>query len=91
MFKSKYKYISKTHNNKARYVINSNRFRWPQALNSLISESETGAKDKNSDDGRVERQQDTDCSILTENALKIHQQHHKILLNAHYQPQAEEK
>jgi hypothetical protein len=57
MLKSRHKYISTTFNNKTRGVMNSNRLRWSQALNSLkTSESETRAKYKNSlDDERVEK------------------------------------
>jgi hypothetical protein len=47
-----YKYIHTTPNNKAKDVINSNRFRWSQALNKALNTSvlETGARDKNSQD-----------------------------------------
>jgi hypothetical protein len=34
------------------------------------------------------RLQDKDCYILRENALKIHEQLHKVRLNAYHQPQA---
>jgi hypothetical protein len=52
MFKNRSKYISTTLKNKARDVINSSRFRWSQVFNRFkISESETGAKDKSSEDG----------------------------------------
>jgi hypothetical protein len=36
--------------------------------------------------GRLE---DKDCCILTENALKFYQQHHKVRLNAYHQPKAD--
>jgi hypothetical protein len=51
MFKNRYKYISTTLNNESRDVVNSNRFRWSQAL--ITSQSETDTKGKNSDDKRV--------------------------------------
>jgi hypothetical protein len=51
------------------------------------SESGTGARDKNSDDERVGRRHGKDFCILTENSLKIHQQHHNVRLNAYHQPQ----
>jgi hypothetical protein len=51
MLKNRYKYISTTFNKKARDFINSNRFRWSQALNGFKNvQSQTGTKDKNSDD-----------------------------------------
>jgi hypothetical protein len=55
MFKSRYKYIGTNLKHKAMDVIISNRFSWSQALNSYKTpESETGAKDKNSEyDERV--------------------------------------
>jgi hypothetical protein len=37
------------------------------------------------------RQQGKDGCILTENVFKIHQQLHKVRLNAYHQPQAEQK
>jgi hypothetical protein len=55
-----------------------------------ISESESGAKIQKMT--KVwGRQWDRDCGILTEYALKIHQQHHKARLNAYHKPQAGEK
>jgi hypothetical protein len=45
----------------------------------IISESETDAKGKNSEDDKmVGRQLDKDCCILIENASKIHQQRHEV-------------
>jgi hypothetical protein len=88
MFKNRYKYIRTTLNHEARDVIN--KLKWYQTLNSFKKyESKTEAKDKNSkDDERVGRLQDKDCCVLTENLLRINQQHHKVRLNAYHQSQA---
>jgi hypothetical protein len=55
-------------------------------------ESKTEATDNNSkDDERVGRLQDKNTCILTENFLGIHQQYHKVRLNAYHQSRAGEK